>query len=55
MDIERTFDIKTRSEVVVLDWSEQISHLTVKLNLPPGWRLFSLQGGVSDQIGLPRE
>ena len=33
-----------RDEVTALDWAEQMNRLSVKLNLPPGWRLFAVEG-----------
>lgn len=41
-----------QERIIALDWSEPMNKLTVKINLPPGWGLFSVQGGVSDSDWL---
>lgn len=33
-----------KNKVPALDWSEQMNQITINLNLPPGWRLFSVAG-----------
>ncbi len=45
LDLEADFRYSEhKADIPALDWSESMESLMVKLNLPPGWKLFTVSG-----------